>query len=92
MYLTIPEIVESEEMLSVSPDADGVTFGVVIGVGDTSVRLMRAHDSGEHLPLVVLTTDAQTLALDSVYVTGVSVVAEPPGAYVSFLAREVRVF
>lgn len=38
-YLTIPEIVESEPMLSVTPSHDVLTFGVLIAMGDTAVRL-----------------------------------------------------
>ena len=90
-YLTIPEVVEAEPMLSLSPDSDGRTFGVTIGVGDTAVQLMRASADGRHLPLVVLTTDSQVLALDSVYVTGVQFSGEPDQlAYVTFNAQDVR--
>jgi len=89
-YLTIPDIVESEPLTGMSVAADGVTFTVFIGVGETVVRLMRANADGEHIPLVVLTTDAQILALDSVYVTAVWVGGEPPTAQVTFLAQAVR--
>jgi hypothetical protein len=68
-YLTIPEIVESEPILSLTAGSDGVTFSVVIEIGDTAVRLVHSNGIGEHIPLVVLTTDAQIIALDSVYVT-----------------------
>ncbi len=88
-YLTIPEIVESEPLLSLSPSHDGVTFSVLIALGDTAVRLMRANVDGEHIPLVVLTTDAQILALDSVYVTAIQMDA-PNYAEVTFGAQAVR--
>lgn len=88
-YLTIPEIVESEPMLSLSPSPDGVTFTVLIALGDTAIRLMRASADGEHIPLVVLATDAQFLALDSVYVTEV-LMGAPTHAEVTFAAQAVR--
>ena len=88
-YLTIPEIVESEPLLSLSPSHDGVTFGVMIAFGDTAVRLMRANTNGEHIPLVVLTTDHQILALDSVYVTEV-MTGSQSDAQITFVAQAVR--
>jgi hypothetical protein len=88
-YLTIPEIVDGEPMLSLSPSPDGVTFGVMIAFGDTAVRLMRANVNGEHIPLVVLTTDHQILALDSVYVTEV-MTASQSDALITFVAQAVR--
>lgn len=88
-YLTIPEIVESEPLLSLSPSHDGVTFGVMIAFGDTAVRLMRANTNGEHIPLVVLTTDHQILALDSVYVTEV-MTGSQSDAHITFVAQAVR--
>lgn len=33
-FLTIPEMVESEPILSLAPSPDGVTFGVLIAIGD----------------------------------------------------------
>ncbi|MDQ1423198.1 MAG: hypothetical protein QOD72_696 [Acidimicrobiaceae bacterium] len=92
LYLTIPDIVESEELLSVSAAADGVTFSVVMRVSDTAVRLMRAASNGEHLPLVVLTTDTQILALDSVYLTDVSPsAADDPVVQLTLAAEAVRI-
>ena len=89
--LTIPDIVESEPMLSVAPAPDGVTFGVVIDADDTAVRLMRVSQNGETLPLVVLTTDAQIIALDSVFVSEVSFDAGQAIAHVTFVAEAVRI-
>jgi hypothetical protein len=89
-YLTIPDLVESEPMLSLVAGSDGVTFSVVIALGDTAVRLVHSQGVGEHLPLVVLTTDTQILALDSVYVTEISLAAEHSEAYVTFSAQAVR--
>lgn len=92
MYLTIPEITESEELFSVTPGPDGLTFTTVLGLGNTAMRLKQAADNGEHLPLVVLVVDPQTLALDSVYVTAVEMSQGDgtPVAQVTFLARAVR--
>lgn len=88
--LTIPDIVESEPMLSVSALPDGVTFGVVIAIGDTAVRLTRANANGEHLPLVILTTDAGILALDSVFVTESTFSGQESVAQFTFVAEAVR--
>jgi hypothetical protein len=90
LYLTIPDIVESEVLHSLSPDHDGLTFRAVMDVGDAAVRLVRASEIGEHIPLVVLTTDAQILALDSVYVTEASISGQQPYAYFAFAAQAVR--
>ena len=89
-YLTIPEIVDSEPLLSISAGHDGVTFRVMMNVGDTSIQLMRALVEGRHIPLVVLTTDSQILALDSVYVTDVTIAGNSSEAYVTLLAEAVR--
>ena len=90
LYLTIPDIVESEVLHSLAPDHDGLTFRVVMDVSETAVRLMRASEQGEHIPLVVLTTDVQILALDSVYVTEASVSAQQQLASFAFVAQAVR--
>jgi hypothetical protein len=89
-YLTIPEIVESEPLLGITTGHDGKTFSVLMNVGDTTVQLMRANAAGQNIPLVVVTTDAQILALDSVYVTDVAVAANSSEAYVTLLAEAVR--
>ena len=89
-YLTIPDIVESEPLLGLTAGSDGVTFSVAIGIGETAVRLVHANGIGEHIPLVVLTTDAQIVALDSVYVSEITLVAQQSEAYVTFAAQAVR--
>ncbi|HEY7626038.1 MAG TPA: hypothetical protein VH761_03180 [Ilumatobacteraceae bacterium] len=89
--LTIPDIVESELVHSVHFEADGLSFTVVIDAGETAVRLMRANVQGEHLPLVVLTTDAQIIAFDSVFVTYLTVGGQPPVAQVGFQAQASRI-
>jgi hypothetical protein len=87
-YLTIPDITESQELVSVSAAGDGKSFGVVMAVGDTAIRLMRAAADGEHLALVVLTLETQILALDSVYLTDASASADL--VQVTFAAEGVR--
>ncbi len=88
--MTIPDLVESEELLSMSADTDGKTFRVAIRPEDTATRLMQAREKGQELPLVVLTTDAGMIALDSVYVADVVVGGQPPVAEVTFNAQAVR--
>jgi hypothetical protein len=90
LYLTIPDLVESEPLVSLSADPDRVTFRLALGLGTTAVQLIRANEIGQHIPLVVLTTDAQILALDSVYVTQFMTSGEPPIAEVTLQAQEVR--
>jgi hypothetical protein len=93
MYLTIPEITESEEIIGLTAEDGGLSFRVVLGAGETTYRLQRAGADGEHLPLVVLATDAQVFALHSVYVSGFSVLADAGGTpltEVTFLALEVE--
>ena len=92
VYLTIPDIVESVELLSMSAASDGVTFSAVMTVDDTAVRLMQAAAKGENSPLVVLTTEAQIIALDSVYITDVEQTAgERPVVQLTFAAQAARV-
>jgi hypothetical protein len=90
--MTIPEITEAEDILSMSPDADGKTFHVTLKPSETVVRLGVAFERGEHLPLVVLATDTLMVALDDVFISALSYTADPadPIASISFLAREVR--
>jgi hypothetical protein len=91
MYLTIPDIVESVELVSVSAGADGKSFAAVLEVDNTAVRLMHAAMNGENLPLVVLTLESQILALDSVYVTDASQSGgDPPLMQLTFAAEAVR--
>lgn len=90
LYLTIPDVVESEELHSVSPAPDGVTFTISLDHSNTVVQLMQANANGQHIPLVVLTTDAMILALDSVYVTEISIGTQGSPTVVTFLAQAVR--
>ncbi|MEP7115220.1 MAG: hypothetical protein ABI862_18300 [Ilumatobacteraceae bacterium] len=90
LYLTIPEVVESEEFVSLSADADRVTFRLVLELTQTATHLIRACEIGQNIPLVVLTTDAQILALDSVYVADFSTNDQQPYVQVTLQAQEVR--
>jgi hypothetical protein len=90
LYLTIPDFVESEPLQSLMADHDGLTFRVVMDVGDTAVRLVHASQNGQHFPLVILTTDSQIIALDSVFVSEATVFQQPPIAQLAFAAQEVR--
>ena len=88
--LTIPDLVESEPVLSVSAHPDGVTFGVVIPIDETAVHLARINSNGEHLSLVILTTDAGIIALDSVFVTESTFSSNESLARITFAAQAVR--
>jgi hypothetical protein len=88
--LTIPDIVESEPVFSVSALPDGVTFGVVIPIDDIAVHLAHISANGEHLPLVILTTDAGIIALDSVYVTQSTFSDRESVAHITFAAQALR--
>jgi hypothetical protein len=68
LVLTIPGIVDSQDLHSVHREPDGVTFELTFDYNDTAVRLMNALERGERIELMVLTTDAGFFALDDVYV------------------------
>jgi hypothetical protein len=70
--MTIPEITESEPLLSFGREPDGQTFGVLINAGETAVRLARANSWSEVIPLVVIALDGSMVALDDVLVSAVS--------------------
>ncbi|MEP7202155.1 MAG: hypothetical protein ABI894_06070 [Ilumatobacteraceae bacterium] len=84
-------MVECESLVALSADSDGITFRVILDVGDTALHLIGANETGQHIPLVVLTTDAQILALDSVSVTQFSMGGgQPPVAEITLQAQGVR--
>jgi hypothetical protein len=93
LALTIPGEVDGQDLHSVHPEPDGVTFQITFGYNDTAQRLMLALQRGEKFELLVLTTDAGILALDGVYVTSASVAGgEQPEFYGSLQAEAVRFF
>jgi hypothetical protein len=68
LALSIPGVIDSQELHSVHPDPDGVTFEITFDYNATATLLMSAHARGERYELVVLTTDGGIMALDEVYV------------------------
>ena len=72
LALTIPGVVEAQQLQAVHPEPDGVSFAVTFDYNDTATTLMSAYERGEHYALVVLTLDAGMMALDDVYVTSAS--------------------
>jgi hypothetical protein len=68
LALSIPGVVESQDLQSLHPEPDGVTFELTFEYNDTATRLMSALERGEAIELVVITTDGGILALDDVYV------------------------
>ena len=92
LALTIPGVVDSQDLHSLHPEPDGVTFELTFDYNDTAIRLMTAHERGEPLELVVLTTDGAILALDDVYVASASFAGGQQSEFrASFQARAVRV-
>ena len=93
LALSIPGEIESQDLHSLHPDPDGVTFEIAFEYNDNAQRLMLALHRGERFELVVLTTDAAILALDEVYVASVSSPdGDPPEFRGSLQAAAVRVF
>jgi hypothetical protein len=91
LALTIPGIVESQELHSVHAEPDGVSFTLTFDFSDTATYLMQAVNRGERIELVVLTTDVAIFALDDVYVTSASYGAGDPAIFhTSLQAGAVR--
>ena len=74
LVLTIPNVVDSQELHSLHPEPDGVSFELTFDYNQTAIRLMTALERGEMIELVVLTTDGGIFALDDVYVASASFV------------------
>jgi hypothetical protein len=92
LALTIPGVVDSQDLHSLHPEPDGVTFELTFDYNDTAIRLMTAHERGELLELVVLTTDGAIVALDDVYVASASFAGGQQSEFrASLQARAVRV-
>lgn len=91
LALTIPGVVEGQELQTVHPEPDGVSFAVTFDYNDTASKLMSAYERGEQLVLVVLTLDVGVVALDDVYVTSAAYAGgSEPTFQCSFQARAVR--
>jgi hypothetical protein len=91
LALTIPGVTDGQDLHSLHPEPDGVTFEMTFDYNDTATEIMRALERGEQYELVVLTTDGGIVALDDVYVTSASYVGGSlPEFRCSMQAREVR--
>jgi hypothetical protein len=91
LALTIPGVVDSQDLHSVHPEPDGVSFQVTFEYNDTATKIMSAYERGEPYELVVLTLDAGIMALDDVYVASASYAGgSAPAFQCSFQARGVR--
>jgi hypothetical protein len=66
--LSIPGVVDSQDLRSLHPEPDGVTFEMTFDYNDIAVKIMNAFSNGERIELVVLSTDSGIIALDDVYV------------------------
>ena len=91
LALTSPGVVDGQELHSLHPEPDGVSFAVTFDYNDTATRIMDAFSRGERYELVVLTMDSGIMALDDVYVTSASFAGgSSPAFQCSFQARAVR--
>ena len=91
LALTIPGVVDSQDLHGLHREPDGVTFEIAFDYNDTATRLMTANQQGEPYELVVLTTDAGILALDDVYVVSTSIAGgSSPDFRASLQAGAVR--
>jgi len=91
LALTIPGVVDSQDLHSLHPEPDGVSFEVTFDYNDTATRIMDAFARGAKYDLVVLTTDSGIMALDDVYVASASYAGGgSPVFHCSFQAQAVR--
>ena len=91
LVLSIPGVVDSQDLHSLHPEPDGVTFEITFDYNATAAQLMRALTDGERYELVVLTTDGGIMALDDVYVASASFAGgEAPVFRASLQAGAVR--
>jgi hypothetical protein len=91
LALTIPGVVDSQDLHTVHPEPDGVSFAVTFDYNDTATKIMSAHQRGDPYELVVLTLDSGIMALDDVYVASASYTGgSSPVFQCSLQARAVR--
>ena len=91
MVLSIPGVVDSQELHSIHAEPDGVSFEVTFDYNDTAPTIMVAFERGEQYELVVLTTDSGIIALDDVYVASASYTGgDSPVFHCSLQAAAVR--
>ena len=70
--LSIPGVVDSQDLNSLHAEPDGVSFEMTFEYNDVAARLMRTFSNGERIELVVLSTDNGIIALDDVYIASAS--------------------
>ena len=91
LVLTIPGVVDSQDLHSLHPEPDGVSFTRAFDANETAMKIMSAHERGEPFELVVLTLDSGNMALDDVYVASASYTGgSSPLFEFSLQARAVR--
>ena len=91
-YLTIPGVVDSQELQTVQRDWDH-EFKIVLEIGVAATHLWNACQAGSHIELLVLTIEpTMILALDDVYVVEALVGADTSLMVVTLKATEVRNF
>jgi hypothetical protein len=89
-YMSIPDVVDSKELTSVSMGQSATTFNVMMQPDDTATRLWQMAAEGRMIELVVLTLESGILALDNVYLTDVSM--SDAGMAATLNAEAVRQF
>jgi hypothetical protein len=91
LALTIPGVVDSQDLHSLHAEPDGVTFELTFDYNELATRMLAALDRGEPYELVVLTTDGGIMALDDVYVASAAFAGGSQSEFrTSLQARAVR--
>jgi len=91
LVLTIPGVVESQDLQSLHPEPDGVSFQLTFEFNSVATEVMKTFERGDKYELVVLTTESGILALDDVYVASASYAGGSSPVFVCSLeARAVR--
>jgi hypothetical protein len=90
-YLTIPGVVESQELHSAQREMDDKSFVITLDTDDVAMQLFRLAERGERIELAVLTLEPSLmLALDDVYVSNAAMSSQQSIFSCTLLAREVR--
>lgn len=90
-YLTIPGVVESQELHSAQREFDDKSFLISLDSNDVAMELFRLAERGEQIQLAVLTIEPSLmLALDEVHVASASMSGQPPIFSCTLMARDVR--
>jgi hypothetical protein len=89
--LTIPGVVDGQDLHSLHAEPDGVTFELTFDYNELATKMLSAFERGELYQLVVLTTDNGIVALDDVYVASASYAGGDQSEFrTSLQARAVR--